>query len=139
MAIYNREDARTALPQLEKKIDERTTDFIVEQGKSGVWSYRKWNSGTFDAWASFTSSVACNTASGSLYISAKQEVDLPAFTIVGKTNYPWSINASINGVESIWFETFPSSDATVAYRIVRTTSRTASNRNIKMSLVGKWK
>ena len=58
MTIYNREDSRAVLPQLEKKIDELTArvdelqsrDYIVEQSTSGIWTYRKWNSGVAECW-----------------------------------------------------------------------------------------
>lgn len=29
-------------------VDARTSDYIVEQGTSGIWAYRKWNIGKFD-------------------------------------------------------------------------------------------
>ena len=32
-------------------------DYVVEQGTSGIWKYRKWNSGRCEAWASASSSA----------------------------------------------------------------------------------
>lgn len=32
-------------------------DFVVEQGKSGVWTYRKWASGVAECWAKITQTV----------------------------------------------------------------------------------
>lgn len=71
MTIYNREDSRAVLPQLEKKIDElqsriqelETQDYIVEQGTDGIWTYRKWNSGISECWGMYTvnsTSIASN-------------------------------------------------------------------------------
>ena len=37
-----------------EKINETVsniTDFPVEQGTSGIWTYRKWNSGTLECWS----------------------------------------------------------------------------------------
>ena len=31
-------------------INELSVDYIVEQGTSGIWSYRKWNSGVSECW-----------------------------------------------------------------------------------------
>ena len=53
MAIYPREDPRTALPQLEKRIaelEEKRADYVVEQGTDGIWTYRKWASGIAECW-----------------------------------------------------------------------------------------
>lgn len=32
-------------------------DYIVEQGTSGIWTYRKWNSGIAECWAKITQTV----------------------------------------------------------------------------------
>ena len=53
MAIYPREDPRTALPQLEKRIaelEEKAKDYVVEQGTDGNFTYRKWYSGIAELW-----------------------------------------------------------------------------------------
>lgn len=33
-----------------KKIDDAFVDHVVEQGTSGTWTYRKWNSGLAECW-----------------------------------------------------------------------------------------
>lgn len=44
------------------------TDYVVEQGTSGIWTYRKWNSGISECWATKTvSSINVNTTWGSVY------------------------------------------------------------------------
>lgn len=45
------------------------TDFIIEQGASGDWFYRKWNSGIVECWLRKNVYGNCNTAWGSMYIS----------------------------------------------------------------------
>ena len=42
-------------------------DYIVEQGTSGIWTYRKWNSGIAECWGSTTASGVINTAWGGIY------------------------------------------------------------------------
>ena len=34
-----------------------SVDYIVEQGTSGIWTYRKWNSGIAECWGTQTASV----------------------------------------------------------------------------------
>lgn len=43
-------------------------DYVVEQGTSGIWTYRKWNSGIVECWGTKTvSSIAVSTAWGNVY------------------------------------------------------------------------
>jgi hypothetical protein len=43
-------------------------DYIVEQGTSGIWTYRKWNSGTAECWGmSERVTATIDTVWGSLY------------------------------------------------------------------------
>lgn len=42
-------------------------DYIVEQGTSGDWTYRKWDSGLYEAWASTSDSYAMTSSFGSSY------------------------------------------------------------------------
>ena len=44
-------------------------DFVVEQGTSGIWTYRKWNSGIAECWGSKEHIVSFNTVWGALYDS----------------------------------------------------------------------
>lgn len=44
-------------------------DFVVEQGTSDGWTYRKWNSGVGECWKTITHKTKINTAWGSFYTS----------------------------------------------------------------------
>lgn len=47
-------------------------DFIIEQGTSGDWSYRKWNSGVSECWCLHTdTNVSISNKWGSLYESSR--------------------------------------------------------------------
>lgn len=37
---------------------QQATDFIVEQGTSGIWTYRKWNSGIAECWGEHTATLS---------------------------------------------------------------------------------
>jgi len=44
------------------------SDFVVEEGTSGIWSYRKWSNGDAECWGMFIKSVAAGAAdSTSIY------------------------------------------------------------------------
>lgn len=52
-------------------------DFIIQQGTSGIWNYRKWKSGTAECWGQYSFTTAISTAWGVLYESGA--IALPNF------------------------------------------------------------
>lgn len=50
------------------------SDYVIEQGTSGVWKYRKWNSGVSECWTTLEKSVGSCTQNPTtgLYVSATQ-------------------------------------------------------------------
>lgn len=60
-------------------------DFITEQGTSGIWTYRKWNSGTAECWGrTAQTTVACTGTWGSVYVSQ------PTVNIADPVDYPFT-------------------------------------------------
>jgi|GEM_PF-2979750 hypothetical protein len=52
-------------------------DFVVEQGISGYWTYRKWNSGTAEAWCTRSITLNLSTQFGYVYAGQNESIDLP--------------------------------------------------------------
>lgn len=52
-------------------------DFVIQQGTSGIWTYRKWKSGTAECWGQYSFTTAISTAWGVLYESGA--IALPNF------------------------------------------------------------
>lgn len=42
-------------------------DYVIAQGRSGIWTYRKWNSGFAECWCTTSNKVATNTKWGNVY------------------------------------------------------------------------
>ena len=57
-------------------------DWIVEQGTSGVWFYRKWNSGNVELWGEWTETKAhYSTVASALYgYTSQQELPFSVYT-----------------------------------------------------------
>lgn len=53
-------------------------DFVVEQGSSGFWQYRKWNSGRAECWGRNRVSVNISTEWGSIYYDTVAKVAFPS-------------------------------------------------------------
>lgn len=80
----------TRISNLESK-SHSTSDYIVDQGTSGIWTYRKWNSGMAEVWGKYYISANCNAGWGTMVETAL--IDLPAwpftFTAIPVANYSW--------------------------------------------------
>lgn len=49
--------------------DDSVNDFVVAQGRSGIWTYRKWRSGFAECWCVTSNNVAANTKRGNAFYS----------------------------------------------------------------------
>lgn len=49
--------------------DDSVNDFVVAQGRSGIWTYRKWRSGFAECWCVTSNNVAANTKWGNTFYS----------------------------------------------------------------------
>lgn len=114
------------------------TDYVVSAGTSGIWAYRKWNSGRTELWAKDTvSSLTITTAKGSLYSSAQRQVNLP-YTVydgvgsvsIGSTGtstyYPWAGNVRVY-------------EGSIRYYAECTASVTLNADDISYIVTGRWK
>ena len=55
-----------------------TADFVVEQGTSGIWEYRKWYSGKVECWGKWLIGVLLHKQWGSLYCSRVDAYPFPS-------------------------------------------------------------
>lgn len=75
---------------LSKVLDALKVDYVVDIGTSGVWTYRKWNSGYVEAWA-----VASNSSMSWLAYATGLYYSNPQWTV----KYPFTIyDASISAI-----------------------------------------
>lgn len=48
----------TPLNENFEAIDQLGLDYVTKRGKSGIWVYRRWRSGTFECWGTFNQQSA---------------------------------------------------------------------------------
>ena len=76
-AFYENEARMAALPKeiLAQMLVPKA--YVASAGSDGVWTWRKWNDGTIDAWEkTFAAQKTCDTADGSLFYG-EMAVSLP--------------------------------------------------------------
>lgn len=117
----------------------QTADYITEIGTSGVWTYRKWNSGIAECWLTngyMASGVPTSmTANGALYESNVMNITLPAGLFISTPNV--SIDTQQGG--GMWFKaTGDTTNTTITYEMLRTNNTKAAAR-LTCQCKGKWK
>lgn len=113
-------------------------DFVVETGTSGIWTYRKWNSGIVECWGKYSvSDIACTTALGSMYRTAVFQPSSFPFTI--SSPYVFADYESAGYGAFLWATTNASTTAPPSYYLVRPTSSSGITGTVKFYVKGKWK
>lgn len=119
--------------------EDEFDDYVVAQGTSGSWTYKKWNSGTCEAWCSVdVSNLACTTAMGVLYRSAAVSTPAFPFTI---TNPNVVASYESPGYGAFLWPTGTTTTTTdpTDYFLVRHASGTIASGTINLQVKGKWK
>ena len=120
------------------------SDFIVEEGTSGMWTYRKWESGTMECWGTLTLTTTINAAWGSVFVGVntmKRQnypiafTDKPVETVtlqaVGHAAWLFAESQG-NGVNS--------KDASGIYNVCRPTAAADEQTfYLSFNVVGRWK
>lgn len=86
-------------------------DFIVEQGTSGIWTYRKWNSGVCECWGA-TSISGLTTQVSLPFTFANTSYDTQV-TLINNSNTATNVTAITNLTDKVSFgvNTVPSGGA----------------------------
>ena len=118
-------------------------DYVVEQGTSGIWTYRKWNSGIAECWGIYTMASSCTLAWGSLYYSNKT---------CSRINYPFTFTIRPQETVSLRLDAYsawPYADSegkgmntttqTAVYGFLRPSSMGETTIRYEFTVIGRWK
>lgn len=121
----------------------KLADFVVEQGTSGIWTYRKWNSGVAECWGIYTMTSACTAVWGSLYYSN---------ALAPRINYPFTFKSRPQETvfcrgDSVSAWAYPegggigmnTTTQTGQYGFLRPTTMTEAQVRYEYTVVGRWK
>ena len=112
-------------------------DFILEKGTSGIWTYRKWNSGVYECWGSERTGGSVSTAWGSLYYISFTPSNYP----ITFADYPsFHITPELNTTVPCFTASGGGTTKTNmgAIRIVSPSSATV-DITLRYYAIGKWK
>ena len=121
---------------------ETVADYIVEQGKKNKWTYRKWNSGIMECWASVQITTDVSNTWGNLYTSGAisatdltypyEFAELPYLTV---SLMPFGVGGLIMAPGS----TYSGNTQTGAFEIARGASTTNAKYLFAYHAIGRWK
>lgn len=128
-------DSKTTIEQLKDDIETLKTDYVVEQGTSGIWTYRKWNSGIAECWGTYTASIAITTSSAAYGGYRSGALNLPTYPFTF-TSAP-SVTATANS-GGYWVNNIGPSTTGGSFYLSCGASSSATNRSIAFHVFGKW-
>ena len=104
---------------MNKLLNKEDNDYIVEQGTSGIWTYRKWSSGVAECWGRTASKTISNWdpeycgISGSLPITfiSHPDFNCTSFQVGALKSYLTLSTATQNSFEAYMWCSTPPTDA----------------------------
>lgn len=119
-------------------------DYVVDQGISGLWTYRKWNSGIAECWLTTAQDIVGSTANGSLMGGYYAQLNSPPFGAmpISFVGYPISTcQARLGtGLGTCNVAISMNNDATTIAYITCWGNQASNNINgVQISIKGRWK
>lgn len=114
-------------------------DYVVEQGTSGIWTYRKWNSGLSECFGGLNVSPTSPISEGSLYYKSVG-VSYPTGLFLEKPYATGGVMADwICGITQAWSSS--TKDTFNGYLWVANSGALNGNYSfmIKLRVTGRWK
>lgn len=126
------------------EIDEKLSkvdaiaDYIVETGTSGIWTYRKWNSGIAECWGYWTTTSTFPNAFGGAYESPDSlKKNLPSGLFIEVAPLFSGAVSTSNGA---WLENPRVSTTEVSTYVLNVVKQTSAiNVTIYAKVTGRWK
>ena len=117
---------------------ESLVDYVVEQGTSGIWTYRKWYSGRVDLSGLLEiTERACTTTLGSMFRTG----------VIAGNNYPFTVyDAVVTAIYDaagygalVWPTTEGNTTKPFSFYLIRPTSSDGIKGQVHFNVVGRWK
>lgn len=115
-------------------------DFITENGVSGNWRWRKWNSGLMEIWGFTKGTVDVMTQWGGVY---RSNANIQASWPIAFVDYPYvQATPSYDDYGNYWLATYSTQSGmalTPSYQICLGENAVNVNYKISFYAIGKWK
>lgn len=116
-------------------------DYVVEQGTSGIWTYRKWESGIVECWGALScSNIAVESAWGGVYESTGRRLAFPDGVFTAAPDYcSITYGGGSEAALSIEIDSEPTASQTQRFYFTRGSSATITSAKVQIHAIGRWK
>ncbi len=125
-------------------------DFVIETGKSSIWTFRKWNHGISECWGTYTLEATVDQEWGNSNIFYNGSVIMPAIDYPADLFISAPVElATVNPADDddnsfiVWLggKTRNSKSKTAKYYVFKANSANSINKNfyIQIHAIGRWK
>ena len=122
---------------MNKLLNKENNDYIVEQGTSGIWTYRKWASGIAECWGKKIASVITSSTWAGYYTGAIGSINFPTGLFISAPILNVTLKAS-NFPGHIYIDGYESASETSVISIAGHDQRTVES-HIHLNAKGRWK
>ena len=116
-------------------------DYVAEQGASGIWTYRKWDSGIVECWGALScSNIEVSSAWGGVYESTGRRLAFPDGVFTAAPDYcSITYGGGSEAALSIEIDSEPTASQTQRFYFTRGSSGTITNAKVQVHAIGRWK
>ena len=131
-------ETETILPGIHERFEKLEVDYIVAEGTSGIWTYRKWSSGVAECWASPWIDAGDITQTwGGWYFHTAKSIDSYPFTF---KSAPSILAFKDNGAEGLLIAAGSGTTASPpSVYLVRPNSYSGAEYRAHILAIGRWK
>ena len=109
-----------------------TADYVVSQGTSGDWNYRKWNSGACELWGLHSITPTESTESGNGYYSEILSINLP-FKVANMV-----LSGTVDNLYNLVNPGGSWDSQVISFRLWRATAITEVAVTARLVIYGRW-
>ena len=140
MGVGNASQSQRGLMTVPDKVKlDGIADYIVEQGTSGIWTYRKWNSGIAECWGNTGFTSTALTQWGAVYDVLVPSVNFPSGLFNATPELVATAKEGYAGVVGYGGNTQLTKDHTQDFMWLRGGSAGNVSGKLSMHAIGNWK
>lgn len=114
--------------------DGNVADFVTNQGKSGMWTYRTWSSGIKECWGTYSDDIAITTSAAAYGGYRSSSISIPTLPITF-TSTP-TVTATANSTTGYWVNNVVPTTTGGSFYLSAGASLSTATRNITFHFIG---
>lgn len=110
-------------------------DYVVEEGTSGIWTYRKWASGVAECWGKTMQNITAGTAYGNIRYGSSSLINFP-FEFIETPDVVTDVKAN---QQLGWTAVSGDTSKSRVKIVIMSSQTTGDNWTFSIHAIGRWK